>query len=53
MSLAELGSLLQAERVTGTVMNSSFEFTNQHLAALRLFAMAIGVTEQAGKPPGR
>ncbi len=44
MSVAELRALLLAERVSGRVMNSNFVFTNQHLAALRLFAMTIGVT---------
>lgn len=53
MSLAELRSLLEAERVSGQVMNSSFEFTSAHLAALRMFATAIGVADQAGKPKAR
>jgi hypothetical protein len=44
MSVAELRALLMAERVVGRVMNSSFVFTNKHLAALRVFATTIGVT---------
>jgi hypothetical protein len=47
MSAADLQALLLGERVTGRVMNFGFEFTNRHLAALRLFAMTIGVPDPA------
>ena len=51
MSAAELRAIALGERVTGHAMNHSFAFTDEHLAALRLFAQTIGVTRAAGKPP--
>jgi hypothetical protein len=53
MSAAELRALTVGERVTGHAMNHSFAFTDQHLAALRLFAQTIGVTNAGGRPPAR
>jgi hypothetical protein len=50
MSVPELRALLLGRQVTGRVMNSTFAFTTRHLAALRLFAMAIGVP-QPGETP--
>lgn len=50
MSVPELRALLLGRQVTGRVMNSTFAFTGKHLAALRLFAMAIGVP-QPGETP--
>jgi hypothetical protein len=53
LSVAEVKALLLSERVTGRVMNYSFVLTDKHLAALRLFASAIGVSGPAGTSPKR
>ncbi len=53
MSVADLQSLVLARKVTGTVMNSGFVFTDRHFAALRLFATAIGVPIPSDKSPER
>ena len=45
LSVAELRALLLAERVAGRVMNRGFVLTDRHLAALRLFALTIGVPD--------
>ena len=49
VSVAEVKAMLLAERVTGRVMNYSFVLTGKHLAALRLFAAAIGVSAPRGR----
>jgi hypothetical protein len=45
LSVAELRALLLAERVAGRVMNCDFVLADRHLAALRLFALRIGVPD--------
>ncbi len=45
MSAADLQVLIMAERVTGRVMSSSFALTGRQLAALRLFALTVGVPD--------
>lgn len=50
MSVPELRALLLGQEVTGRVMNSTFVLTTRHLAALRLFAMAIGVPQPGDRP---
>jgi hypothetical protein len=45
MSPAELRALGFGEQVTGEVMNSAFAFTEQQLAALQRFALAVGIAD--------
>lgn len=43
IAAADLQALMAADKVTGRVMNYSFEFASKHLAALRVFAMACSI----------
>jgi hypothetical protein len=40
---ADLQALMVADRVSGRVMNYSFEFASRHFAAMRVFALAVGL----------
>ena len=51
MSVAEFKAVLLGERVSGRVLNATFVFTAKQLAALRLFALTIGIRNPADKPP--
>ena len=53
LGVAELRALLLAERVTGRVMNCGFVLAERHLAALRLFALRIGVPDPTHAPRKR
>lgn len=52
LSAAELRALLIADRITGSVMNSSFALTAKQLTALRLFASSIGVGDRTSGRTG-